>query len=457
MTTNLEILPVRVTENRSVILGDIPEVHTAFPIDLPRQPHFHFDVALVGLGYVGLPTALAFHAAHRTVLCFDISAARIEAIGDEQVDLLGSDRDRLRGALSADNFVLTDNPRRLSEARCVIIAVPTPVDRHMLPDLSILRAACASVVDKAVHGQSIILTSTTYIGSTKDLLVTPLQERGFTVGRDVFVAFSPERIDPANDTHAHEDVPRVVGGVTPRCTNEAAEILGAYALNLHHVSSPEAAETTKLFENTFRAVNIALANEFAEVSKSFDIDVLEVVQAAATKPYGFMPFFPGPGVGGHCIPCDPHYLLWQLRAKRLPTPIIENAMTAIAGRPLRVVDRVCEALSSTGRGIAGARVLVVGVAYKPDVEDVRESPALEILDGLSRAGAEVAFHDPLIDRVRLANGSIVSSIGDPRSFNADIVVLHTLHRELDISWIYEAPLVLDTSYRLHDLPQRVVL
>jgi nucleotide sugar dehydrogenase len=474
MPTNLEILPT--------LLADIPDyelVEVAYQsseeevayqsseevayqssdiaIDTMAHRLFRHDIALVGLGYVGLPTALAFHAAHQRVLGLDTSTARLEAIRDERADLLGSDRDRLKTALRDESFVLTDDPRRLSEARCVIIAVPTPVDHHMLPDLSILRAACASAVQGAVPGQAIILTSTTYVGSTKDLLVTPLQERGFVVGQDIFVAFSPERINPGSNHHAHEDVPRVVGGATPFCASKAAEILGVYALNVHQVSSPEVAETTKLFENTFRAVNIALANEFAEISRTLQIDVLEVVQAAATKPYGFMPFFPGPGVGGHCIPCDPHYLLWQLRAQRLPAPIIEHAMSAIAGRPLRVVNRVSEVLSANGRGIVGARVLVVGVAYKPDVEDVRESPALEILDGLVRAGAEVAFHDPLIETVHLRNGWTVRSVPHPASFKADIVVLHTWHTELDLTWIHEAPLILDTSYRLQDLRQRVAL
>ena len=416
------------------------------------------DVGLVGLGYVGLPTALAFHAAGCSVLGVDVSDARRGAILGGQVDLIESDQDRLSSALAdRDDFVLTGDPARLETCRAVIIAVPTPVDDHLMPDLSILRQACAQVIENAVAGQVLILTSTTYVGSTNDLLVAPLLRRGLRVGEDIHVAFSPERIDPGNDRHAHEDVPRVVGGVTPACSAAACEALGSYAANLHVVSSPAAAEMTKLFENTFRAVNIALANELADVSRVLKLDVIEVIEAAATKPYGFMPFFPGPGVGGHCIPCDPHYLLWQLRANRQPAPLVDEAMKAIAGRPARVVDRVREVLSLNGRGLTGARVLVLGVAYKPDVEDVRESPALEIIDGLRRVGAGVAYHDPLVPSVRLRDGSVLASIDGPEAYDADIVLVHTLHECLDVGWLEGAQLILDTSYRLRDYPQRFSL
>jgi UDP-N-acetyl-D-glucosamine dehydrogenase len=461
MTANFEILSDSASEalesREEMVCPHEPLDSLADVIELPDQRRFRYDVAVVGLGYVGLPTALAFHSARKKVLGLDVSCSRLQAIRDEQVDLLPSDRYRLHTALADGQFALTDDPASLSSARGLIIAVPTPVDDYMLPDLSILRAACATVLRHAVAGQTIILTSTTYVGTTQEMLVTPLNERGFVVGEDIFVAFSPERIDPGNDRHAHEEVPRVVGGVTDRCAGAAMQILGGYALTLHRVSSPAAAEMTKLFENSFRAVNIALANELAEISRTLNLDVLEVVDAAATKPYGFMPFFPGPGVGGHCIPCDPHYLLWQLRTSRLPTPIIGQAMAAIAGRPLRVVDRVREVLSVNSRGINGARVLVLGVAYKPDVEDIRESPALEILQGLRRAGAEIAFHDPLINTVRLHDGSTLTSIADPVRHKADIVVVHTLHQCLDLSWLEDAPVILDTTYRLRDMPQRFIV
>lgn len=426
-------------------------------LDEEREHAFRYDIALVGLGYVGLPTALAFHAAGKRVLGLDISAHRLAAIRDVRVDLLDSDKARLQSAIDDARFTLSGELPGLSLARAVIIAVPTPIDEHLLPDLGILRSACAAVVQHAVAGQVIILTSTTYVGSTAEMLVEPLRERGLIAGEDIFVAFSPERIDPGNDGHAHEDVARVVGGVTTRCAQEASAVIASYARNLHMVSSSHVAEMTKLFENSFRAVNIALANELAEISRTLNLDVVEVVEAAATKPYGFMPFFPGPGVGGHCIPCDPHYLLWQLRTSRQPTPIIEQAMSAIAGRPIRVVERAREVLSGQGRGLSGSRVLLLGVAYKPDVEDVRESPALEIYAGLCQAGALVSYHDPFVRSIRLADGTTCYSVDDPASIDADLVIVHTLHRRLDLTWLPSARLVLDASYRLRDLPQRVAL
>ncbi len=418
---------------------------------------FAFDVAVVGLGYVGLPTSLAFHAAGRRVLGVDASLRRLGVIAEERADLVASDRRRLAAALGDPGFEMTSDPDRLSTAAAVLIAVPTPVDLYLVPDLRMLGSACETVVAAAVPGQVLLLTSTTYVGSTRDLLVAPLAARGLTAGRDVFVAFSTERIDPGNTRHAQEDVPRVIGGVTPACAERASAVLGSYARTLHVVPSPDAAEMTKLLENTFRAVNIALVNEFAEICQLMDVDVIDVIDAAATKPYGFMPFFPGPGVGGHCIPCDPQYLLWQLRRDRLSAPVIEQAMAGISGRPHRVVSRIRETLSDAGRGLAGARVLVVGVAYKPDVEDLRESPALEVLAELIADGVTAGYYDPRFPSVNLPDGASLIGIDDPVDFHADLVLVHTAHRDADLSWLAGQPLVLDATYRLRGLPNRVPL
>ena len=418
---------------------------------------FEFDIAIVGLGYVGLPTSLAFHAAGRRVLGVDVSERRLAVIEQERADLLESDRERLTLALSDPGFEMTTDTARLSRAAAVIICVPTPVDHYLVPDLRILESACATVVAAATPGQVLLLTSTTYVGTTRDMLVAPLAARGLIAGRDLFVAFSPERIDPGNDRHAHEDVPRVLGGSTPVCAQRAAAVLESYAKNVHIVPSPDSAEMTKLLENTFRAVNIALANEFAEICNVMGVEVIDVINAAATKPYGFMPFFPGPGVGGHCIPCDPHYLLWQLRRERLSTPVIEQAMAGIAGRPHRVVARIRETLSEAGRGLTGARVLVVGVAYKPDVQDLRESPALEVLSELIADGVTVAYHDPLFASVSLPEGTTLIGVDDPAGFDADLVLLHTAHQAVDLSWLSDQPLVLDATYRLADVSHRIVL
>ncbi len=424
----------------------------------PSAEHrFEFDIAVVGLGYVGLPTSLALHAAGQRVLGVDVSERRLTVISEERADLLETDRKRLAVALGDPRFDMTRDTSRLSSAAAVLICVPTPVDHYLIPDLRILESACETVVAAAVPGQVLLLTSTTYVGTTRDMLVAPLAARGLTAGRDVFVAFSPERIDPGNTRHAQEDVPRVVGGTTPACSERAAAVLGSYAKSVHIVPSPDAAEMTKLLENTFRAVNIALANEFAEICQVMGMDVVDVIDAAATKPYGFMPFFPGPGVGGHCIPCDPQYLLWQLRRERLSTPVIEQAMAAIAGRPHRVVTRIREALSDVGRGLADARVLVVGVAYKPDVEDLRESPALEVMSELISDDVTVAYYDPLFTSVKLPGGTTLIGVDDPAAFHADIVLVHTAHHSVDLSWLTDQPLVLDATYRLSDMPNRVVL
>ncbi len=419
------------------------------------------DVAIVGLGYVGLPTALSLVERGYPVWGLDTSVARLGRIQAGTVDLLEDDHRRLSESLSGGRLRLGNDPGMVGAADVVVICVPTPIDEHRLPDLSMLRGACASVVEQAREGQLIILTSTTYAGTTRDLLVEPLQARGLVVGEDVFVAFSPERVDPGIAAHAQHQVPRVVGGVTPACSERAARLLGDVASNIHVVSSPEAAELTKLFENTFRAVNISLANEFASACAELGADVGEILDAAATKPYGFMKFTPGPGVGGHCIPCDPHYLLWQLRKHRVRMPTVESAMASIDARPLEVVERVRELLAEQGVAPSRARVLVVGATYKPDVEDVRESPALEIMTRLMSLGIDVSLADVMVKKVALDNGITVVSEPlaqlDPAGY--DVVLLHTRHAREDLGALSQARVVLDATYSAdpQTLPGRVTL
>jgi nucleotide sugar dehydrogenase len=301
------------------------------------------------------------------------------------------------------------------------------------------------VVEHAAVGQTIVLTSTTYVGCTRELLANPLEDKGLQVGIDVFVAFSPERIDPGVEAHAPDSTPRVVGGITPECAARATEVLIHTAGAMYPVTSPETAEMTKLLENTFRAVNIALANEFSEVAGELGVDAIEVIGAAATKPYGFMAFYPGPGVGGHCIPCDPHYLLWQLRERRFDPPLTRTAMTAIAARPRCVVTQAREALAKRGVPTHGARVLVVGVTYKPGVADVRESPALEILHGLTDAGAEVHYTDPLVPCLRMRHGRSMTSHTQPEAEEWDLVLVHTWQAAM-ADWLAFQPSVLDMTY-----------
>lgn len=448
----------------TVPTGTVPSDPEPTPIPVPdpvvtplTAPVFTHDVAIVGLGYVGLPTALAYHHAGRSVLALDVSARRLDDIANGAVDAIASDHDRLTEALDSTRFELTSDVRRLASARAVIICVPTPVDAHLVPDLGILGRACATVAAEAVPGQLLVLTSTTYVGCTAELLGQPLAARGLVVGEDVHLAFSAERIDPGSTIVAQEQVPRVVGGATPACLERAVELLGRYADSVHPVPCLETAEMTKLLENTFRAVNIALANEFADVCTDLGLDVTDVIGAAATKPYGFMPFWPGPGVGGHCIPCDPHYLLWQLRRSHVDVPVMDAAMHQIAARPGRVVERVRKVLSDRGLGMAGARVLVMGVAYKPGVADLRESPALEILEQLQHEGAQVGFVDPYIDSARLPDGTELKAVPDPRAFQPTLVLVHTAHPGLDVSWMAPEQLVLDATFRTAVPAERVTL
>jgi UDP-N-acetyl-D-glucosamine dehydrogenase len=414
-------------------------------------------VAIVGLGYVGLPTAVELHGKSPRIIGIDISGPRLAEIAAGRADLTEADQGRLAAALADGTLELTTDAAAAAGAESVIICVPTPVDAGHVPDLGALRAACASVVRHAQPGQMIILTSTSYAGTTRELLTEPLRRRGLAVGSDINVAFSPERIDPGNPDHLQSETPRVVGGATEACTSRAAEVIGRLTDSVYLVSSTDAAEATKLYENIFRAVSLALANEFADACGTLGLDPIEVTLAAGTKPYGFLGVFPGPGVGGHCIPCDPHYLLWQLHAADRTAPLIEQAMTSIALRPQRVIERAAEVMAADGRPLAGARVVVVGASYKGGVRDLRESPALAIMDGLRRAGAEVAYYDPLIPAVELPGGLVLGSVAAPRGADWDLVLVHTLHPGLDYSWAQDCPRVLDGTYRFDGAAHRMVV
>jgi nucleotide sugar dehydrogenase len=414
------------------------------------------SVVVVGLGYVGLPTALGLLDAGLTVRGVDISTDRLAAIVNRSVDLLDEDHERLASALACDDFRIGSDLDALALADAVVIAVPTPVDRYLTPDLRALQSATQAVVERARAGQLILLTSTSYAGTTRDLLIKPLQEKGFRVGQDLWVAYSPERIDPGVPQHTQRTTPRVVGGETAECTEQAKQLLSLLTDTVYPLSSPEAAELTKLYENTFRAVTLALANEFADICGTLGLDPIEVTNAAATKPYGFLALYPGPGVGGHCIPCDPHYLIWRLRRERRSAPVTEQALASIARRPGVVADRAAQVLSDEGLGVGGARVLVVGVSYKPGVEDVRESSALEIIRLLRGRGADVSYHDPLIPEIRLEDGVRLYSESRPAQ-EWDLVILHTLHPGTDYDWAAGLPRVLDGTYRFDNAPDRLLV
>ena len=415
------------------------------------------SVAIVGLGYVGLPTAAALYGECERIIGIDISEEQLAEIAALEADLGEPDRLRLKEALAEGTLELTTDPAAATAADAVIICVPTPVDAEQMPDLAALRGACASVVSHARPGQVIILTSTTYVGTTTELLTGPLARRGLVAGTNVHVAFSPERIDPGNPDHLQRETPRVIGGATAVCTTMAAEVIGRLTDAVYLVSCPDAAEATKLYENIFRAVSLALANEFADACGALGLDPIEVTLAAGTKPYGFLGVFPGPGVGGHCIPCDPHYLLWQLARDGRRSPLIEQAMRSITLRPKRVVQRAAEVLAADGRALAGSRVIVIGASYKAGVRDVRESPALAIIAGLVQAGADVSYSDPLIPALRLPGGQLMETVAAPRGADWDLAIVHTHQPGADYSWAGDCPRVLDATYQFDAVPHRAVV
>ena len=405
-------------------------------------------VSIVGLGYVGLPTAASLTSHGITVIGVDVNEERLKAIRSGEADILAGDRRRTADALESRQLTLTTDIADARIASAIIICVPTPVDDFLAPDLRALRSACEGVVANAVAGQTIILASTSYVGSTRELLIEPLTDRGFLVGEDIYVASSPERIDPGNVNFPQDEVPRVVGGATPACGRRASEIVSMVGCPVHLVSSPEVAELSKLHENTFRAVNIALANEMADVGATLGVDIGEVIDAASTKPYGFMAFRPGAGAGGHCIPCDPHYLLWQLQRHRHDAPLLQQAMRAIATRPRDVVLEAVARASEAGLAIRGARVLIAGIAYKPAVSDGRESPGREIVERFAGLGAQVEYLDALIPRFVRRNGLVMDSVSLGSSDPYDIVVVCTLHPGFDYSSLAAARLVIDPANQL---------
>src|SRR6184192_225571 len=357
-------------------------------------------VAVIGLGYVGLPLAVEFAKAGFRVIGIDVDAVRVGRLkrGESYIkDIPSVD---LQKIIADGRFVATTALSFLAEADACCICVPTPLGKTKDPDVSFILQAARAVKSSLRRGQLIVLESTTYPGTTRELVLPMLEEDGLKVGVDFGLAFSPERIDPGNPTYGLKNTPRVVGGITPACTQMAVALYSQIVARVMPVSSVEAAEMTKLLENTFRIVNIGLVNEIAIMCDRLGINVWEVVEAASTKPYGFIPFYPGPGLGGHCIPVDPHYLSWKLRTLNYRARFIELAGEINAEMPEYWVGRVVDRLNEQGRAARGSKVLVVGVAYKKDIDDIRESPALDVIRLLQRRGAAVSYHDPHVRKLR---------------------------------------------------------
>jgi UDP-N-acetyl-D-glucosamine dehydrogenase len=397
-------------------------------------------VGIIGLGYVGLPLAVGFAEAGHDVIGVDSDQRKLTALASREsyIEDVASER------LAAVGERLRASARYADLASCdaVIIAVPTPLTENREPDLGALIAAATSLARVLQEGQLVVLESTTYPGTTRERLTPLLEESGLAAGRDFNVAFSPERIDPGRTDYTLRNTPKVLGGLTEECRDRAIELYGHVCDSLVPVSTPEVAELTKLLENIFRSVNIALVNELAILCEAMKIDVWEVVEAAATKPYGFMSFQPGPGLGGHCLPVDPFYLAWRAREFDQPTEFIELAGEVNQSMPYFCVEKIAHALNDREKALKGSRIAILGVSYKPGVGDMRESPAVKIMRVLRERGAELVYNDdyvPELVEFGLSSTSLECAVED-----ADVAVILTAHPELDIDELVQrAPLIVD--------------
>ncbi|HLE99341.1 MAG TPA: nucleotide sugar dehydrogenase [Gaiellaceae bacterium] len=402
------------------------------------------DVAIVGAGYVGLPLAKTFAEAGKTVVLVDVDVERVAQLNRGESYIEDVSNEALERLVENGQVTATTDYDELRDADAILIALPTPLSRQREPDLAIMLSATEEIAKRLRPGHLVVLESTTYPGTTREKLL-PLLERGsgLTAGQDFHLAFSPERVDPGNSQWSTKSVTKVVGGVNETSTEAASALYSAAIDNVHPVSSPEAAELTKLLENIFRSVNIALVNELAQLCDRMDIDVWEVVEAAATKPFGFMSFKPGPGLGGHCIPIDPFYLTWKAREYGFYTEFIELAGKVNESMPYFCRSLVSQALNhARQRSLSGSRILVLGVAYKPDISDMRESPAVKLIGLLEGAGASVSYHDPYVPEFS-ENGIVMRSVPlEPAEY--DCVVVVTDHSSVDYDrLVEEAQLVVD--------------
>ncbi|MBI4539297.1 MAG: nucleotide sugar dehydrogenase [Gemmatimonadetes bacterium] len=395
-------------------------------------------LGVIGLGYVGLPLAVQAARSGLRVVGFDVNAGVVEGVSAGRSHIQDVKDDEVARLRSACRLQATMEMARLAECDAISICVPTPLSKTRDPDISYILAATDSVAAALRSGQLVVLESTTYPGTTREVLLPKLGDKGLTAGEDFFLCFSPERVDPGNEVWKVHNTPKVIGGITPRCTQVGRALYERFIETVVSVSSCEAAELTKLLGNTFRAVNIGLVNEMAQISERLGVDVWEVIEGAATKPFGFMKFSPGPGLGGHCIPIDPQYLSWKMRTLNYKTRFIELASEINAEMPRFVADKIREALNRKRKPVNGSRILVLGVAYKRDTNDVRESPAVDIMQLLLKDGAEVIYHDPYVpefseDGMRWKS----TELTDAALRSADAAVIVTDHTAFDYRRIFE--------------------
>jgi len=413
---------------------------------LSRIEKKEITVGIVGLGYVGLPLAVEFGNAGVRTIGIDVNQARVDQLNAGENYIQDVDDAELKALVDAGTFTATTDFSSIKHIDAICIAVPTPLSKTKDPDITYILDVNKELV-KYVHKDLIIvLESTTYPGTTRELLQPALEVSGLKVGTDVFLLFSPERVDPGNPTFHTTNTPKVIGGVTENCLKLGMAVYSHVMDELVPVSSPEAAELTKLLENTFRSINIGLANEMAIMCAKLGVNVWEVIDAAATKPFGFMKFTPGPGLGGHCIPIDPHYLSWKMRTLDYKARFIELASEINAAMPEYVIDLVADGLNNMSKSINGSNILLLGMAYKPDIDDVRESPALDVYALLEAKGAKVHFHDPYVPEIRFDSGMEQTVELDTAALDQyDCVVITTNHSEYDIQAIVDnSKLVVDT-------------
>ncbi len=411
-----------------------------------------FDLGVIGLGYVGLPLVVEAARAGLRVLGFDIAERVASGVNAGRSHIQDVPSDTLRAYVEQGTLAATTDLSRLGECEAVSICVPTPLNKIKDPDLSFVVTAAGALRDSLRPGQLVILESTTYPGTTREVVLPVLEESGLRVGKDFFLCFSPERVDPGNPTWHTRNTPKVIGGITSQCSRRGVVLYERIFDTLVPVESAEAAELVKVYENTFRMINIALANELAQACDKLDVDVWGVIDAAATKPFGFMKFTPGPGLGGHCIPLDPHYLSWKMRTLAYKTRMIELASEINSEMPAFVVRKITDALNDESKPVKGSRILILGIAYKRDIDDLRESPAIEIMNLLQEKGAEVSYHDPFCPVIQAdehtpLQGLPMNSVelSEAALASSDAVVIVTDHSETDYARVLRhAGLVVDT-------------
>ena len=403
-------------------------------------------VGIIGLGYVGLPLACEFVRAGFAVTGVDTDAAKVEGVNRGSSHVQDVTDEVLASRIGQQGLTATTRVEALGACDAVIICVPTPLRKTRDPDISYIVSAVDGIASALHRDMLVILESTTYPGTTEEVIRPKLESTGLVAGVDFYLAFSPERVDPGNASFNTRNTPKIVGGITPKCTAMAALLYGQAVEKVISVSSTQCAEMIKLLENTFRSVNIGLVNEIALMCARLELDVWEVIDAAATKPFGFMPFYPGPGLGGHCIPIDPHYLSWKLKTLNYYAKFIELASEINSNMPHYVVTRIVDALNSLQKSVNGSRILILGIAYKKDISDVRESPALDIIKLLQDKGAQVIYHDPHAPEVHLDHGVLRSvSLTDDLLSGSDCTVIVTNHSDYDYARIVaKAKIVVDT-------------